>query len=92
MPSEDPPMRGVLYREPCPPPGQLRMYAVDVTGARCFEITVSTGAATSQLVARWQEDARTIGGVPLALVRSTAPALVSTSRKRRRRAGGPDAA
>lgn len=67
FPPADP---GVLYRDCDPPAGHTRLYTVDQSGERVFEITVRKDLATPDLIDRWREDARAIAAPALFLVRS----------------------
>jgi len=60
---------GALYRELCPLDGHMRLFAVDINGRRCFDLTVRDDEAARRLIDRWREDARTLGGQGLALVK-----------------------
>ena len=60
---------GVLYREAGPFTGQVRLFAIDGNGGRCFEVTICARSLTPALLARWADDAREIGHPGLSLIR-----------------------
>jgi len=62
------PLPGVLLREPCPPADQVRFYAVDTHGLRCFEVTVRASLVTPELISRLRDDAAMIACPRLSLL------------------------
>jgi len=61
-------VQGELYEEPGAPSGYVRFFAVDATGARCFEAGCPRSALTDRLLRRWSEDALALAGQRLSLV------------------------
>jgi len=58
------PEPGELYRDCDPLAGHVRLYTVDESGERIFEVTVRKDVFTPELIDRWRDDARAIAGPP----------------------------